>query len=123
MLLPLSKLYGLGMGMRNLMFKWGVLKQREFGVPVVVVGNIAVGGTGKTPHTEYVLDLLKFKYHIGMLSRGYKRKTKGFVLATRKSTPDDIGDEPFQIYKKFGRDVTVVVSVSRRCCGLIRKSI
>ena len=117
MLLPLSKLYGLGMGMRNLMFKWGVLKQREFGVPVVVVGNIAVGGTGKTPHTEYVLDLLKFKYHIGMLSRGYKRKTKGFVLATRKSTPDDIGDEPFQIYKKFGRDVTVAVCEDR-CVGI-----
>lgn len=99
------------------MFKWGVLKQRDFGVPVVVVGNIVAGGTGKTPHTEYVLDLLKFKYHIGMLSRGYKRKTKGFVLATRRSTPEDIGDEPYQIYRKFGRDVTVAVCEDR-CVGI-----
>ncbi len=99
------------------MFKWRVLKQREFGVPVVVVGNIVAGGTGKTPHTEYVLDLLKFKYRIGMLSRGYKRKTKGFVLATRRSTPEDIGDEPYQIYRKFGNDVTVAVCEDR-CVGI-----
>ena len=65
-LLPMSKLYGLGVGMRNLMFKWHILKQREFPVPVVVVGNIGVGGTGKTPHTEYVIDLLRYKYRIGI---------------------------------------------------------
>lgn len=90
LLLPTSKIYGLGVGIRNLMFKWRILKQREFDVPVVVVGNLAVGGTGKTPHVEYILELLKFKYHIGMISRGYKRKTKGFVLATRRSTPLDL---------------------------------
>ena len=113
----MSKLYGLGVGMRNLMFKWHILKQREFPVPVVVVGNIGVGGTGKTPHTEYVIDLLRYKYRIGMLSRGYKRKTKGFVLATRRSSPLDIGDEPYQIYQKFGSDITVAVCEDR-CAGI-----
>ncbi|MDE6317468.1 MAG: tetraacyldisaccharide 4'-kinase, partial [Muribaculaceae bacterium] len=68
-LLPLSKLYGMGVGIRNIMFKWHILKQRQFNVPVIVVGNIAVGGTGKTPHTEYVINLLKHNYHIGMISR------------------------------------------------------
>ena len=99
------------------MFKWHILKQREFPVPVVVVGNISAGGTGKTPHTEYVIDMLRYKYHIGMLSRGYKRKTKGFVLATSRSTPLDIGDEPYQIYQKFGRDISVAVCEDR-CTGI-----
>lgn len=117
MLLPLSKIYGFAVGVRNLMFKWHILKQREFPVPVVVVGNISAGGTGKTPHTEYVIDLLRYKYHIGMLSRGYKRKTKGFVLATSRSTPLDIGDEPYQIYQKFGRDISVAVCEDR-CTGI-----
>ena len=116
-LLPLSKLYGFAVGIRNLMFRWHILKQREFPVPIVVVGNISAGGTGKTPHTEYIINLLHRKYHIGMLSRGYKRKTKGFVLATRRSTPLDIGDEPYQIYQKFGNDVTVAVCEDR-CRGI-----
>lgn len=116
-LLPLSKLYSFGVGVRNLMFKWHILKQREFDIPVIVVGNIAVGGTGKTPHTEYVINLLKNHYHIGVLSRGYKRKTKGFVLATSRSTPNDIGDEPYQIYQKFGREVSVAVC-ENRCEGI-----
>lgn len=116
-LLPLSKLYGLGVGIRNIMFKWHILKQRQFDVPVIVVGNIAAGGTGKTPHTEYVINLLKYNYHIGMISRGYKRKTKGFVLATSRSTPSDIGDEPYQIYQKFGREVSVAVC-ENRCEGI-----
>lgn len=116
-LLPLSKLYGFGVGVRNLLFDWHILKQREFGVPVVVVGNLVAGGTGKTPHTEYIIDLLKYKYRIGMLSRGYKRRTRGFVLATRRSTPADIGDEPYQIYQKFGNDITVAVCEDR-CAGI-----
>ena len=115
--LPLSKLYGFGVGVRNLMFKWQILKQKEFQVPVVVVGNIGVGGTGKTPHTEYIINLLRYKYHVGVLSRGYKRSTKGFVLATRRSTPLDIGDEPYQIYQKFGREITVAVCEDR-CHGI-----
>jgi tetraacyldisaccharide 4'-kinase len=113
----MSKLYGMGVALRNLMFKWGILKQRTFDIPVVVVGNLAVGGTGKTPHVEYIIDLLKFKYHIGVISRGYKRATKGFVLATRRSTPADIGDEPYQIYQKFNRDISVAVCEDR-CSGI-----
>ena len=109
----MSKLYGIGVWIRNAMFKWGILKERTFGVPIIVVGNLSVGGTGKTPHVEYIIDLLKYKYHIGMISRGYKRATKGFVLATRRSTPADIGDEPYQIYQKFQRDISVAVCEDR----------
>lgn len=118
-LLPMSKLYGLGVGFRSLMFRWGLLKSRTFDVPVIAVGNLAVGGTGKTPHTEYIIDLLRGNYRIGMISRGYKRKTKGFVLATSRSTPLDIGDEPYQIYQKFGRDIMVAVGEDR--CEAIDK--
>jgi len=117
LLLPMSKIYGMGVAVRNLMFKWHILKQRRFDIPVVVVGNIAVGGTGKTPHVEYIIDLLKYKYHIGMVSRGYKRRTKGFVLATRRSTPLDIGDEPYQVYQKYNRDISVAVCEDR-CAGI-----
>lgn len=117
LLLPASKLYGIGVAFRNLMFKCHILKQREFDVPIIVVGNLAVGGTGKTPHTEYILNLLRYDYHIGVLSRGYKRSTKGFVLGTSRSTPADLGDEAFQIYQKFGRDVSVAVC-ENRCNGI-----
>lgn len=99
------------------MFRWGVLRQRSFDIPVVVVGNIGVGGTGKTPHTEYIVDLLRYKYHIGVLSRGYRRSTKGFVLASRQATPRTIGDEPYQMYRKFAPDVTVAVC-ENRCDGI-----
>ena len=116
-LLPMSKLYGFGMSVRDLMFRWKILKQRKFDVPVICVGNICAGGTGKTPHTEYIIKLLKHNYHIGMVSRGYKRTTKGFVLATNRSTPLDIGDEPYQVYQKFGREVSVAVCEDR-CEGI-----
>ncbi len=116
-LLPLSKIYGAVTTTRNYMFKWGILKQRSFPVPIVVVGNIAVGGTGKTPHTEYIVNSLRYDYTIGVLSRGYKRKTHGFILASRNSTPLDIGDEPYQIYQKFGGQVTVAVCEDR-CKGI-----
>lgn len=113
----MSKIFSIGVAVRNLLFKWHILKSRTFDVPVVVVGNLAVGGTGKTPHVEYIVDLLKYNYHIGVVSRGYKRKTKGFVLATRRSTPADIGDEPYQIYQKFHRDISVAVCEDR-CAGI-----
>lgn len=116
-LTPLSWLYGLGVWLRNLFFKWKLLKQRRFDVPVVVIGNLAVGGTGKTPHTEMVISMLRYKYNIGVLSRGYKRRTKGFVLATRRSSPLDIGDEPYQIYHKFDGQVAVAVCEDR-CTGI-----
>ena len=94
---PLSVLYGIGVSIRNRLFNLGILKIREFDVPIICVGNITVGGTGKTPHTESLINELKNDYRVACLSRGYKRKTSGFVLATENSTANDIGDEPMQI--------------------------
>ncbi|WP_304382996.1 tetraacyldisaccharide 4'-kinase [uncultured Muribaculum sp.] len=113
LLYPLSKIYGAVMTLRNKMFDAGILKQHEFDVPVIVVGNIAIGGTGKTPHTEYLIESLRYNYNIGVLSRGYKRRTKGFVLATHRSRPEDIGDESYQIFQKYGDDITVAVCEDR----------
>lgn len=113
LLKPLSKVYGAVTWTRNKMFDMGVLKQREFDIPIVTVGNIAVGGTGKTPHTEYIINLLRRSRRVGVLSRGYKRHTKGFVLATPHSTPRDIGDESYQMYHKFNRQVMVAVCEDR----------
>lgn len=112
-LTPFSWLYGFGVYMRNKMFDWGILKEVSFDIPVVGVGNITVGGTGKTPHVEYILECLRYKRNIAVLSRGYKRKTRGFIVASAKSTPDSIGDEPLQIYEKFGGTVKVAVCESR----------
>ena len=111
-LLPLSWLYGLGVGFRNLLFEIGILKSRSFTVPVISVGNITVGGTGKTPHVEYLIQLLKDRTKVAVLSRGYKRKSHGFVLADGSSTVNDIGDEPYQIKTKFP-DITVAVDKKR----------
>ena len=113
LLFPLSKIYGAAVCVRNKMFDWGIIKQHEFDIPIITVGNIALGGTGKTPHTEYLVSLLKNDYKIGVLSRGYKRKTKGFVQATPHSTPRDIGDESYQIYHKFNRTIDVAVCEKR----------
>lgn len=113
LLRPLAFLYGCVVGVRNLLFKWGALKQHTMPVPVIVIGNLAVGGTGKTPHTEMIVDLMRSKYNVAVLSRGYKRSTKGFVLANPRSTPTDIGDEPYQIYHKFDCAIPVAVCESR----------
>ena len=109
---PLSWLYGLGVGFRNLLFEMGILKSRSFTVPVISVGNITVGGTGKTPHVEYLIRLLKDRTKVAVLSRGYKRKSHGFVLADESSTVNDIGDEPYQMKTKFP-DITVAVDKKR----------
>lgn len=118
LLKPLSFGYGLITSFRNKMFDCGVLAQREFDIPVVVVGNIAVGGTGKTPHTEYLIELLRTRYRIGVLSRGYNRRTKGFRLATEASNAHEIGDEPYQIYRKFGSKGVTVAVCEDRCRGI-----
>lgn len=112
-LTPLSWAYGAGAWVRNKMFDSGVLKEESFSVPVVSVGNLTVGGTGKTPHVEYIIEQLSRKYNMAVLSRGYKRKTKGFVLANSNSTPDMIGDEPMQIYRKYGYRAKVAVCEKR----------
>ena len=112
LLAPLSWLYGLGVFIRHKMFDFGILKSVEFDIPIVCVGNIAVGGTGKTPHTEYLISYLSRQYTVGVLSRGYGRKTKGFIEATRESSYREIGDEPKQIKQKFP-NITVCVCEKR----------
>lgn len=112
-LTPLTLLYGAVIGVRNKLFDWKIIPSEEFDIPVISVGNLTVGGTGKTPHTEYLIDLLKDKFKTALLSRGYKRKTSGYRLATDKSTPHEIGDEPYQIKQKF-TDIHVAVDADRR---------
>ena len=111
-LLPLSWFYGIGVGFRNLLFEMGVLKSHSYSTPVISVGNITVGGTGKTPHVEYLIRLLKDKANVAVLSRGYKRKSHGFVMAEADTPMPTIGDEPFQMKQKFP-EVTVAVDGKR----------
>lgn len=112
-LLPLSWIYGLGVRLRNKLFDWGLLRQQSYAIPVISLGNITVGGTGKTPHVEYLARLLKDVAKVAVLSRGYKRKTKGYQLADDGSTPADIGDEPYQMKRKFN-GIYVAVDKDRR---------
>ncbi len=117
-MLPLSWLYGLGVRLRNQLFELGILKSRSFDVPVISVGNITVGGSGKTPHVEYLINLLKDRMKIAVLSRGYKRKSRGYVLAGKETVMRDIGDEPYQMKNKF-RNIHVAVDKDR-CHGIER---
>ena len=94
------------------MFDIHILPQKEFNIPVISVGNITVGGTGKTPHVEYIINLLKDEFRLAVLSRGYKRKTKGFIIADNYSSPNEIGDEPCQIHNKFP-EIQVAVDANR----------
>ena len=112
-LLPLSWLYGFGVSLRNKLFDAKILKQHKFDIPVICVGNITVGGTGKTPHIEYIIGLLSSRYKVAVLSRGYKRKSKGFRIVDVDSKPQDVGDEPLQIKKKYP-DTLVVVDKNRK---------
>jgi tetraacyldisaccharide 4'-kinase len=98
------------------MFETGILKTRTFDVPIISVGNITVGGSGKTPHVEYLIRLLMKDFNVAVLSRGYKRKSTGFILADANSTARDIGDEPYQMKRKF-EQVTVAVD-KNRCHGI-----
>ena len=112
-LLPLSWLYGIGVDIRNSLFDMGVLKSVSYDIPIINVGNITVGGTGKTPHVEYLIRLLSGRYRVAVLSRGYKRRTKGYLLSTASTTMEEIGDEPWQIKQKFP-DIYVAVDANRR---------
>ena len=100
-LFPFACLYALIMGFRGKLFDWGVLPSESFPLAVISVGNLSYGGTGKTPMVEYIIRLLCDDKKIATLSRGYKRKTKGFVLADEHSTFEEIGDEPLQYKTKF----------------------
>lgn len=112
-LLPFSWIYGLVVWLRNQLFDIGVLKSKAYDIPIISVGNITVGGSGKTPHVEYLVRLLKKHAKVAVLSRGYKRKSKGFVLADDSSDATDIGDEPYQMKRKFP-DIYVAVDKNRR---------
>lgn len=115
-LYPFSFLFGIGVSIRNQLFDWGLLTSRSFDIPVISIGNIAVGGTGKTPHTEYLIKLLQKEYKVAVLSRGYKRKSKGFILATKTTPMEKIGDEPFQMKEKFP---SIYMAVDEnRCHGI-----
>ena len=101
LLFPFSLLYWLGIAVRNFLYEKQVLKSSSFGLPLICVGNLSVGGTGKSPMVEYLIRLLEHRYHIATLSRGYKRKTKGYALAGPDTTALEIGDEPMQFHQKF----------------------
>lgn len=112
-LFPLAILYGWVTGIRNWLFDKGLLKSYTFELPVIAVGNLSVGGTGKTPQIEYLIRLLSDKYKVATLSRGYKRLSKGFVLAGTDSDAALLGDEPFQFHQKFP-NITVAVDAERK---------
>ena len=112
LLAPVSWLYAIGLHIRHKLFDLGILKSKSFDVPTICVGNLAFGGTGKTPHTEYLIRLLKDKVNVAVLSRGYGRKTKGYILADEHTTYEQIGDEPLLFHSKF-EDITVAVDEDR----------
>lgn len=113
LLFPFSILYAWITNIRNFLFDKGVLKSQSFSIPIIAVGNLSVGGTGKTPQIEYLIRLLSDNYKIATLSRGYKRKSKGFILANNSSNAEILGDEPYQIYKKFPQ-INVAVDADRK---------
>ena len=112
-LLPFSWFYGLITDIRNYLYDKGLWQSKSFEVPVINVGNITVGGTGKSPQVEYLIRLLKDNCKIVTLSRGYGRKTKGFIVADETANAETIGDEPMQFYQKFGREILVTVGEKR----------
>ena len=113
LLFPFAILYGFITSLRNYLFDKGILKSYSFEIPVIAVGNLNVGGTGKTPQIEYLIRLLSSKYKVATLSRGYKRKSEGFVLADADSNAEILGDEPFQYFRKFS-NIQVAVDADRR---------
>ncbi|RVT77535.1 tetraacyldisaccharide 4'-kinase [Flavobacterium sufflavum] len=112
-LFPFAILYGLITAIRNFLFDKGILKSYSFDLPVIAVGNLSVGGTGKTPQIEYLIRLLSDNYKVATLSRGYKRKSEGFVLADVNANAEILGDEPFQFFQKFP-NIQVAVDANRK---------
>ncbi|MFC4261505.1 tetraacyldisaccharide 4'-kinase [Ferruginibacter yonginensis] len=112
LLFPFSLIYGGIIIVRNYLFDKKIFKSASFNFPLICVGNLAVGGTGKTPMAEYLISVLKKNYQVATLSRGYKRKTKGYTLANERTTALEIGDEPMQFHEKFA-DISVAVGEER----------
>lgn len=113
MAFPLSLLYAAAVHLRNFLYDVNLFKSKSFATPTICIGNLSVGGSGKTPMVEYLIEMLKSDYRLAVLSRGYRRKSKGFVLANGQTSVEDLGDEPYQIHKKFP-EVTVAVDADRR---------
>ncbi|MBK7129380.1 MAG: tetraacyldisaccharide 4'-kinase [Crocinitomicaceae bacterium] len=113
LLFPFAFLYWAITGLRNLFYKYGIFKSSKFNLPIISVGNLSLGGTGKTPHTEYLIRLLKDKYQLATLSRGFGRKEYQFRIADDKATVNNLGDEPLQYHMKFGSSITVAVEANR----------
>jgi tetraacyldisaccharide 4'-kinase len=112
-LFPFAIIYGIITSIRNFLFDKGIFKSYAFDVPIIAVGNLSVGGTGKTPQIEYLIRLLSPHYKVATLSRGYKRKSKGFILADTQSNAAQLGDEPFQMFQKFST-IQVAVDADRK---------
>lgn len=112
LLSPFALLYGLGVGIRNVLYDSELIKSSKFGLPIISVGNLSVGGAGKTPHVEYLVQHLSPYINVSILSRGYKRKTKGFRLVDRGDSARQVGDEPL-MYKRKYNDIVVAVGESR----------
>lgn len=113
LLFPVSLVYAFVVHIRNFLYDVNVFRSKAFETPTICIGNLSVGGTGKTPMAEFLISLLKDKYRVALLSRGYRRESKGFVLASNQSTVRDLGDEPYQIYSKFPQ-IAVAVDADRR---------
>jgi tetraacyldisaccharide 4'-kinase len=112
LLLPFAVLFWMIIWLRNWAYEKGIFKSSSFGLPLICVGNLSVGGTGKSPMVEYLVLHLKNHFKVATLSRGYKRKTRGYALATMDTTAIDIGDEPMQFHRKFP-DIPVAVGEER----------
>jgi len=112
LLLPFSLIYGLIIYIRNWLFDKNLLRGSVFNLPIICIGNLAVGGTGKSPMVEFLIGKLHGSYRLAVLSRGYKRKTSGYALANKESTALEIGDEPMQFFNKFP-DLTIAVGEER----------
>ena len=112
LLLPIALIYHIVLTIRHKLYDWHILKSTRFEKPVICVGNLNLGGTGKTPHTEYLIELLKNDYHLATLSSGYGRRSKGFRLADTSCTYEDLGDEPLQYFTKYP-DIQVAVDKNR----------
>lgn len=121
LLAPFAALYGLGVKLRHKLYDCKAFKSTEFDIPIVCVGNITVGGTGKTPMTELLVQALSGKYNVAVLSRGYKRQSKGFVMVETTSSFKRVGDEPKQIKLKFPNVVVAVCEDRVEGVNLIRK--
>jgi len=110
---PIVPVYYLISWFRNKLYDVNLLKSKTYDIPIICVGNLSVGGTGKTPMIEYLIRILRRDHLVATLSRGYKRKTKGFTLANKNSTVEDLGDEPYQFKYKFN-DILVAVDGNRQ---------